>query len=537
MLHSKKDFTECLKKIINPVEKYFTPGCAGLKLGGTGVIYGENTARMEGFARIFWGLAPLWGGGEDSIFDEKVLQGIINGTDPSHPEYWGKIEDGDQLLVETAALGLGLALAPHKLWEPLNEKQKNNLYNWLSQANVAVAGDNNWKFFAVLVNLGFKRVGMPVDMKIVEHGKERFESFYRGDGWYKDGNSDQADYYIAFAIHFYSLIYAKLMENDDPETARKYKERAMLFAKEFIYWFAEDGSALCFGRSLTYRFAQCCFWSACIFAGIEPFPLGVMKGIISRHLEWWMNKPIFDNDGILTIGYGYPNLNMAEFYNGFGSPYWALKSFLFLALDENHEFFRVKAEPLPALESVKALPWADMIIQRRGGDVFALTSGQWAEWGPTHVSSKYSKFAYSSKYGFSVPRNQEGIEKASPDSMLAFEIDGIIFVRRKCDEKRIEDGKIYSRWSPFKGINVETVLIPTEYGHLRKHNVECEYDCVAYDCGFASSGAEVKVEGAGEIIPVRCEPNTNLTDPYARMNAVKYNLKKGKNEIETKVFY
>ena len=82
----------------------------------------------------------------------------------------------------------------------------------------------------------------------------------------------------------------------------------MEFAKQFLYWFDEDGAALPFGRSLTYRFAQVSFFSACLLCGIEPLPIGVMKGLIVRHMKYWLSLPVFDRNGILTIGYGYPNL-------------------------------------------------------------------------------------------------------------------------------------------------------------------------------------------------------------------------------------
>ena len=540
MLHTKADYVKCLKQIITPLKDYYTPGCAGIKCGHTQAHYTEDVALLENFARVFWGLAPLWGGGHDcEELDFKCLEGIINGTDPDHPEYWGKIEDASQKMVEAAALGLALILAPHKVWEPLSEKQKENFHNWLMQMNVAVAGGNNWKFFAVLVNLGLKNVGVSYSQKTINHGIECFESYYRSNGWYNDGNSKQADYYIAFAIHFYSLIYAKVMENEDPEMSQKYKERASLFARDFIYWFAEDGQALAFGRSLTYRFAQCCFWSACVFAGIRPFPLGVMKGIISRNLEWWLSKPIFDNGHILSIGYGYPNGIMSEFYNAFGSPYWALKSFLILALDDDHEFFKTEALPLPKLDAVHPIPEANMVIQHFGSFMVALTSGQWARWNPTHTAQKYSKFAYSSKYAFSVPRSNVRLGGIGADSMLVFDIDGMMAVRKECKEYSVkEDNTVFSIWSPFRGITVETTLIPTDCGHIRKHIVNSEINCVAYDCGFAvpdETGGNIL--GSGELMEIVCEPNTNLLNPHTTMKAVKYEILKGKTEIETKVVY
>lgn len=540
MLHTKGDFINCLNKIINPLEKYYTEGRAGIKCGEFGVMYGEKIALMEGFARVFWGLAPLWaGGGENGRLDSLCLEGIINGTNPEHQEYWGEIYDGDQKMVETAALGLALAIAPHKVWDPLNDIQKKNFEKWMQQMNVAQADENNWKMFAVMVNLGLKNVGCEYSHEMMEHGISCIHSYYRSNGWYHDGNTDQADYYVAFAIHFYSLIYAKIMEKDDPENSKIFKERASLFAQDFIYWFAEDGAALAFGRSLTYRFAQCCFFSACVFAGVMPFSMGVMKGLISRHFQWWMSKPIFDNGGVLTVGYEYPNLCMSEFYNGFGSPYWALKAFLILALDDDHEFFKAEAEPYPKLDSIRVMPDGNMVIQHFGKYMVGITAGQWATWNPTHCAEKYSKFAYSSKYAFSVPRTMDGIEKAGADSMLAFEIDSLIYVRRKCIDFRIdEDGAVYSKWSPYRGIEVESWITPTASGHIRKHIIKSSVECIAYDCGFAvPDGNYCDISADAEIIVIDCDANTNLANPYTSMNAAKYIISKGENVIETKITY
>lgn len=128
------------------------------------------------------------------------------------------------------------------------------------------------------------------------------------------------------------------MEDDDKERSDIYKERATEFAKTFIYWFDEDGEALPYGRSLTYRFAQAAFWGACILADIRPFSLGVMKGILIRNIENWLSKNIFDTSGILSVGYDYSNLLMAEHYNAHGSPYWGLKAYIFLMLSDDMNF-------------------------------------------------------------------------------------------------------------------------------------------------------------------------------------------------------
>ncbi|GJM77400.1 hypothetical protein HMSSN036_96160 [Paenibacillus macerans] len=47
---------------------------------------------MESFSRVLWGVVPhLAGGAEAADFWEVCLKGIINGTTPTHQEYWGML--------------------------------------------------------------------------------------------------------------------------------------------------------------------------------------------------------------------------------------------------------------------------------------------------------------------------------------------------------------------------------------------------------------------------------------------------------------
>ncbi len=558
--NNKKNAQELLIKFIEPLTEYYSKGKAELNIGDTSAGYEQKVVPMEAFVRPLWGLVPFWmGGGVSKEFEEIYLKGLTSGTNPSSNEYWGGFKDRDQRFVEMAAISYGLLTVSDKLWEPLTQEEKNNLSEWLFKINQYELPDSNWNFFVVLVNLALKQLGRKYSGEKLEYGLSRIEDFYLGNGWYKDGHSNNKDYYISFAIHFYSLIYAKVMENEDPKRSKLFKERAEEFAHEFIYWFEENGAALPFGRSLTYRFAQVSFWGACIFAGVYPFSMGIMKGLIVRNLVDWFDSPIVDKKGILTIGYKYPNIHMSEGYNAPGSPYWSLKTFIILALPDDHEFWKIKEEPLPKLESIKTLKYADMVVQRRFNDVVAYVPGRYAGRLQVHDPSKYSKFAYSTKFGFSVPRTANSVQEAAPDSMLAFEIDGYIFNRRNCEDFNIENNEIYSRWSPFNGIMVETMLIPKEDGHIRRHKVKCDYECVAYDCGFSVAITEngiyeenssereayvnnsfsnckvvsVQGNGIGEIIAA--EPNTNLIYSKTKIPAVKYKLHKGENIIETEV--
>lgn len=487
-LITKSDLQEAFNQLTNPLKPYFSEGCAQLHLGNTSTGYTDRISEMEGFSRILWGLSPLTVGGRDSELWNIFAEGIKNGTNPLHEEYWGKVNDYDQRLVEMAAIGLTLALVPEKVWEPLSETEKENFANWLLQINDHKLYDCNWVLFTVMVNLGLKRVGASYSKERMDWALDRIEEFYLGDGWYSDGIGGHSDYYVPFAIHYYTLVYAKLMGEEDPARAKLYKERAALFAKDFINWFDEDGSALPYGRSLTYRFAQSGFWSALVFADVEVFTPGVIKGIILRNLRWWFKQPIFDSNGILTIGYAYPNLTMAENYNSPGSPYWAFKTLLILALEDNHPFWTSKEEALPKLPkvSVQAKPHLVLCRDDNNRNLMAFNTGHLATNDHTHTSDKYEKFVYSNTFGFSVQRAEWGLGQGAYDSMLALsEEDNIYRVKRYCKEHRIEGNVIYSKWNPWADIEIETWIVCGNPWHVRIHSINTKRTLDSAEGGFA----------------------------------------------------
>lgn len=558
-LNTKKEWQELLMGMLRPLKEYYTESNAGLILGHTGAAYSQRTIEMEAFSRPLWGLVPFWaGGGIEDDFARIYRNGLIHGTDPAHPDYWGGFRHCDQLFVEMAALAYGLLFAKDVIWEPLTEEEKNRAAAWLNGINTQEVADNNWQFFRILTNLALKKAGAPYSEEALTTCLTRIEDFYLGDGWYQDGLTAQKDYYIAFAIHFYSLVYAAVMEEEDPERCKRFRERAELFAEDFIYWFSDDGEALPYGRSLTYRFAQTAFFSMAAVTGLSNMPLPVIKGILMRHFSYWMKQPVFDNKGILTIGYTYPCLHMAESYNAPGSPYWSMKAFAFLMLPDDHPFWQVTPQPLPELEPLRTLVHGEMVIQRKAHDVTAYVPGVYYPNTQVHVPEKYSKFAYSTYFGFSVPRSEKRLTEAAPDSMLAFEIHDYIFVRRMIHEYSIEDHQIRSVWSPFDGITVETRIIPTKQGHLRIHRIESSIVCKAYDCGFAVNSAGhgyvcaarngeayagndacicrvVCREGDGCGMTTWAASNTNLIAPNTEIPAVAYEIGIGTVTISTEV--
>ncbi len=488
-LEGREELGNLAEEMVSCAVKNLSAKKAWLNAGESGARYPHKTAWIEGALRPLFGLVPLSAGGFQTGLWESYLEGIKQGTDPDSPEYWGRLNGKDQKIVEMASIGLALAMVPELIWEPLHPQEKARLEQWLLQINSAPLAANNWLFFPVIVNAGLKRAGGSYSKEIMVQALEKIEDCYLSEGWYSDGPGLQRDYYISFAMHFYGLLYSVFMEKEDPERAATYKKRAKAFAKDFIYWFAADGTALPFGRSLTYRFAMAAFWSAAAFAGVEIGSWGVMKGIILRNIRWWMRQPIFDQEGLLTIGYRYPNLKMAEFYNAPGSPAWAMKAFLILALPETHPFWTAKEEDLPELSCISVQNHPFMIITRteNGAHVQALTSGQYARFEPSFMAAKYEKFVYSNIFGFSVPGGEYGLEQGAFDSMLALceEDDGLYRIRRRCESVRIISKGIWSRWKPWGNVEVQTWLIPCGPWHVRVHRIRSERFLTGGEGAFA----------------------------------------------------
>ena len=346
----------------------------------------------------------------------------------------------------------------------------------------------------------------------------------------------------------------------------------MEFAKQFIYWFDEEGEAIPFGRSLTYRFSQVSFFSVCLLAGLEPFPVPVMKGLIARHLRTWLKRPIFDRDHVLTIGYGYPNLTMAERYNAPGSPYWGMKVFAFLLLPDDHPFWSVEEAPLPKLAPACPQKYADLFVYHYGTHTTAFAPGVYSPNGHGQIVAKYGKFVYDTRFSISVAKSCYELHENAPDNMLAFWIDGYVYVRRICEASKITDTGVWSKWSPYPGITVETTITPDAGGHTRVHKITSEIECVAYDCGFAVSRGDFEEVGFAEKVDgmsaqasnefcsctvsavldentqvnevadkppvgymITVDPNTNLLYTKTKIPAVKYHISKGEQEIVTRV--
>ncbi|KIO29308.1 hypothetical protein M407DRAFT_70645 [Tulasnella calospora MUT 4182] len=511
-LRTREDLQRACTSLLDPLELYTSPKGARIKLGYTATHYDDIAAQLEGFARPLWGLASLLHGGGDYPGHERWTRGFAAGTDPDSDEFWGFTRGKDQRMVEMSPIGFTLAMAPEKFFQPLSQQAKDNLINWLGCINGKDMPDTNWLWFRVFANLGLSKINAPYSATQLKADLDHLDTFYLGDGWSRDGPAGvrQLDYYSgSFAIQYAQLVYSKLAAKEDPERCEEYREKARLFAKTFIHWFDEDGRSAPFGRSLTYRFAMASFWGALAFADVEVpgISWGAIKGMLLRHIRYWTTQPgAFTRDGVFTIGYTYPNMNMTENYNSPGSPYWAFKAFIPLALPETHPFWTAEEEPFPIASIPKVFPseHPGHIYTHLGGHTFLLSSGQSCHYPLRAGAEKYGKLAYSTAFGYAVPTGTLLLDQHAPDNTIAVSEDGGVVwkVRRECDDARIEYENpsdkanslcwLRAVWRPWKDVEVETVLVPphpdTPLWHIRAHRVKTGRELTSSDAGFSNYG-------------------------------------------------
>ena len=571
-LRTRQDMVQAAVEMIRPLVSCLTPEKSRMIVGEGSAHYPEDVAGMEGFSRVLWALVPMLIGKcpEAEPFWALWKEGILHGTDPDHPGYWGAVGDYDQRMVEMAVIGTGLCFAPERFWNELTPAQQDNLYYWLNQINLHDMPMNNWRYFRILVNIGFLRVGRPVDQARLTEDLDMMESHYVGDGWYFDYPTKR-DYYTIWGFHYYSLVYAAAMREVDPERCRRFVERAKLIAPRFACWFDREGRALPYGRSLTYRFAQGSYWAAMAFAGVTAPGLGwgEMKGMLLGNLRFWLHMPIFDRGGALTVGYGYPNLCAAEGYNAPGSPYWGMKAFFALALPADHPFWQAEEKPYtpPRLfldEQVRLLLTRDAENQQ----VVAYTAGNHA-WEHMHEDEKYEKFAYSTQFAFSVTKESTTLNKGAFDSMLAVKRAGkdLWHARSGCDSFELTEEKITFSWSPVEGVRIESVIAPLGMWHVRKHVIHADYAIEAAEGAFAvrkdwagarpcdriasaqiaedgcaaahgayGTSAIFALKGYQKTEVVGCEPNTNLMYPRTVLPTLRAELPAGETTLLCAVF-
>ena len=188
-LRTRADFQQAARDLFEPMVPYLERQGARIDFDEGGAHYDMRSSSVEGVARPLWGIVPLTAGGGEFAHWPLLRGAIAEGTDPDHPRFWGVAGDFCQRSVEMAALGIMLLFTPEQGWDPLSDREKHNLVTWLERIQHVKLVQNNWLFFAVLVQEGLRRIGLGhlVDEGLQKDHLQKLSNWYLGDGWYGDG--------------------------------------------------------------------------------------------------------------------------------------------------------------------------------------------------------------------------------------------------------------------------------------------------------------------------------------------------------------
>ncbi len=268
-----------------------------------------------------------------------------------------------QIIVEMANITYAFIKTPF-LWNSLHKTLQNQIlhimYYSITQFKPHM---NNWLLFEAIIEIFLYK-----NQKIKVLNKTLFnlriiESYYVGDGWYKDGPLFHMDFYnsyviLPFLITIYKELHLLNYQNQESlyiVNVKKLYNKSILKIQrqsEFLErLIGPNGSFPIFGRSAIYRTAIFHALVTCVCENALPHTLSygqVRNGLNAMITHMFDNNDlhIFDEHGFLTFGFSGFQPEIADEYSNSGSLYFALLIFMPLGLDEDHDFWKSTTESM-----------------------------------------------------------------------------------------------------------------------------------------------------------------------------------------------
>ncbi|WP_217140349.1 DUF2264 domain-containing protein [Streptomyces sp. AC627_RSS907] len=474
--------------------RWSTPGSALLDLPGRPSRSGVRSDGLEGFARTFLAAAFRVAGadGDDPHgWLDRYARGLSAGTrSPGRDdtESWPLILDHDvqgQPMVESASVALGLRLTAPWLWKHLDAGVQDRAEEWLRGSLRHVPSPNNWYLFPYTVAGFLESVGRgdAETAAVRERALELMEGWYRGEGWYADGDGRAFDHYNGWALHLYPVLDAHL--SGDTEQGARYGDRLRAHLESYSLMFGGDGAPVHFGRSLAYRFAASSAVGLGALTGHTPLTPGASRRLASGSLRYFLDRGSLTDDGLLSLGWHGPHEASLQPYSGPASPYWASKAFVSLLAPAGHPLWTAAEEPAPVevADRVLALNAPGLLVQatrddgivrlhNHGSDHVRPHEGETAAEDDPH----YGRQAYSTRTGPTASGNVA-------DNHLSVEVNGRRSVRRRVHPLGAGHGDgwgwaaswhrpVFAGGPPMvPGLRVESVTVARGPYELRVHRV------------------------------------------------------------------
>lgn len=351
--NDRRTWTDFADQLLLAARPHAYPGHGGFNFPGAPGLFGARIDALEGFTRTFLLAAFRLAGdeGHDPLYMAQwYAEGIASGTDPHSSERWPRPDEHPQAKVEAASLALGLDMTRAWIWDRLDPAIQDRVVAYLSP----IVGDagywrNNWVWFRVFTQTFLRSVGAHHSLDDIAEDLAIHDSFPHRNGWMSDGAGRNFDHYNGWALHLFPTLWSRMQGAEDLASGRIDRDRAALqrHLQDAIRLIGSDGSPLIQGRSLTYRFAAAApFWAGAM-AGVETPPPAQLRGAATRIVDHFVDAEMAADPGVLTVGWNRPWPQLAQFYTGPSSSYWAVKGLLGVALPGTHPVWTEPAAALP----------------------------------------------------------------------------------------------------------------------------------------------------------------------------------------------
>ena len=312
-----------------------------------------QTSPLQAFGRTLSGIAPWLSLGADNSEEGKLrskyidlsVKGLINSTNPQSPDYmFGN--PTQQLIVHLAFLAYPLLIAPNQLWEPLTQKQKDNVIEALKMHRKFVPNENNWLLFSSVIECAIWKFTGQCEMAPIEHAVNQHMKWFLGDGTYGDGSYLHWNYYNSYVIHPFlleTLKFCKEKGNPLGENLQECVNRGQRYAVILEHLISPEGTFPVIGRSSTYRIAVFQELEYMVFRWNklpEPLDPGATRDAITAVIHRMMEAPgTFDKNDWLNAGIVGHQINARDYYNCTGALYMCAMGLIHLGISANDPFW------------------------------------------------------------------------------------------------------------------------------------------------------------------------------------------------------
>ncbi len=412
-----------------------------------------------------------------------ITSALTHGTDPHHRDYWDYRPRGgrNQRQVESSLVALSLWLARDWLFDRLTKEQIANIQQWLALCTANTHHFNNWSLFTAVnhaARVALADQGFEGSLEAVRRDLLIGHDLYLADGWMWDSRYSGLDYYnfwVNGSHHAY--LRAMLPDWDNPVLERalaKLDERCT----DLPYLIDAGGRNVLFGRSLAYRWGWLSGLVAAHYLGRAPVDPGLTRAMLARNLDAWLGRDTLHRDGTLRERLTARGSDGGrDGYINCGHPYWGMKTFLCLAMPDEHPFWARPAQELP-------IDRGDFIRPRQGPGFVMRGRAATGELRLYNLrnhenhSALYQKLVYSTHF----PCNADTSKHRSLfDNQFALRLADGVVVRPRVQEVDVNDGRVmHLVWSFAAGegclATVETTLTAEAECYHTQHLIELEGD-------------------------------------------------------------